>query len=132
MGGHMLYALELERVKLHTMRSERLDIGNNAKQILQEARKLARDTGIEPAVFAECFLPHSAEDPALQEPLDPLATFPGGPSGGAWGPAAEHARGWEDTSAWKKAVYRHGTNASDAPRFSVSGGNVDLTSSPQW
>jgi len=130
--GNMLYALEMERVKLHTMRSERLDIGVNAKKVLQEARKLARDTGVEPAVFAECFLPHTEED--LKEIVDPLALPPGGPSGGAWGPAAEHARGWEDASAWKKAVYRHsgGNGATDAPRFSVSGGNVDLTATQQW
>jgi len=129
--GAMLYALEVERVKLNTMRSERLDIGNNAQKILQEARKLSRDTGVEPAVFADCFLPRTSESEAAQEPVDPLVAPSGGASGGAWGPAAEHARGLEDTSAWKKAVYRHGTgtNASDAPRFSVSGGNVDLT---QW
>merc|ERR1712110_460786 len=70
--GHMLYALELERVKLHTMRSERLEIGHNEKLILQEARKLSRDSGVEPAVFAECFLPRSLEDPSLQVPIDPL------------------------------------------------------------
>jgi hypothetical protein len=129
--GAMLYALELERVKLHTMRSERLDIGGSAKKILQEARKLAKDTGVEPAVFADCFLPRT--QPESQEPIDPLAA-PSNPfAGGAWGPAAEHARGSEDTSAWKNAVYRHGKSGDGAPRFSVSGGNVDLTTGgPQW
>lgn len=116
----MLYALELERVKLHTTRSERLDLGVDSRKIFEEAKKLAQDTGAEPSIFAECFLPHSKEE--VHVPLDPLVS---GPSG-AWGPAAEHARG-EDTSAWKRAVYRQGAGPSDAPRFSVAGGNVDLT-----
>lgn len=130
----MLYQLELERVKLHTMRSERLDIGNDSREILQEARKLARDTGVEPAVFANCFLPQRVVPEALLEPVDPLAAPPGGASAGAWGPAAEHTRTGENTSAWMKAVYRNGVgkNSSDAPRFSVAGGNVDLTSAPKW
>lgn len=127
--GGMLYGLELERVKLNTMRSERLEIGNNAQQTLLEARKLARDTGVEPAVFADCFLPSA---PAVSLiPIDPLVAFPGDANGGAWGPAAEHARGREDTAAWKTAVYRTGNTTGEA-RFSVSGGNVDLTSAAPW
>merc|ERR1711865_597778 len=73
--GAMLHALELERVKLHTMRSERLDIGHDSKQILQEARKLSLDTGVEPAVFADCFLPPCAQ-PLEEEPIDPLILQP--------------------------------------------------------
>lgn len=125
----MLYALELERVKLHTTRSERLEIGVDARKIFEEAKKLAQDSGAEPSIFAECFLPHSKEE--VHVPLDPLVSA----SSSAWGPAAEHAR-TEDTSAWKRAVYRQGAGPSDAPRFSVSGANVDLTkgsvSGSQW
>lgn len=121
----MLYALELERVKLHSIRSERLDIGKNARKVLEEAKKLAHDTGAEPGVFADCFLPRSSE-PQEKVPRDPLAL----PPSGAWGPAADYARSGEDPSSWKKAVYRHGADRSD--RFSVSGGNIDLASMPPW
>merc|ERR1712216_853827 len=82
-----------------------------------------------PAVFADCFLPRT-QATAPREPVDPLVAPVSSTS--AWGPAAEHARGWEDTSSWKKAVYRQNNGNSDAARFSVSGGNVDLTSTPKW
>jgi len=130
----MLYALELERVKLHTMRSERLDLGSSSRQILEEARKLSRDKGIEPAVFADLFLPHSKEE-SSKVPIDPLVE--NRTSHSSWGPAVDHARAFKDTSAWKTAVYRSGGGggvpASDALRSGVSGGNMELTASPpRW
>jgi hypothetical protein len=105
--SRMLYALEMERVKLFSLRSERMDIGSEMKRMLQEAHKLSRDTGVEPAVFSKCFLPARPDPPEMREPLDPLAV----PSTStAWGPAAEYLRG-EDVTSWRRKVYQEGVGS---------------------
>mmetsp|Transcript_82656 Transcript_82656/g.129120 ORF Transcript_82656/g.129120 Transcript_82656/m.129120 type:complete len:610 (-) Transcript_82656:58-1887(-) len=130
--GRMLYALEMERVKLHSLRSERMDISSEMRHMLQEAHKLSRDSGVEPAVFAKCFLPDRPDPAEMQEPLDPIAVPSSSAVMGAWGPAAEYLRHGEDASSWRRTVYQTGVVNSDATRFSISGGYMDPTAMEQW